>query len=150
MKTTFVFVSLLTFSFSVFAAGAKSSDLKSELQKIAENANVANGGTEIKKYDIDSLDIEKSMDSDMKIIKKEYPKCGPFKKTVYRRDTIEAINKKAFDPDTAKALTDLYNQGKIVKMYSILTNNDIDCSRMWVEVFTSEGLLLELYYGMND
>ena len=51
---------------------------------------------------------------------------------------------------TAKALEDLYDANKINKIYTILTNNNVECSQMWVEVYTKDGLKLDLWYGMGD
>lgn len=77
-------------------------------------------------------------------------KCGPYGTTTDRRETIALMAKITDDKPTADALTVLYDAEQISKMYSIYTNKNIECSQMWVEVYTIDGWLLEPFYGMND
>lgn len=123
---------------------------KKQLQEIAENAEVANGSTDLKAYDARTFKLVTALNKDLKIVKKDHPDCGPYLTTQSRRETIDALRKYSDDDVTADALNTLYKDKKIFKMYSIRLNNDIDCSRMWVEVFTTDGNVLELYYGLND
>jgi hypothetical protein len=145
MKTLMLLMASLLLTSAAFAGV--------NLQTIADNADLANGSATIKSYDVNSFDVEASKKADLKTIKENYPSCGPFKMTNDRRETINALKDGkhiATDEATANALLELYNQNKIFKMYSIQTNNEIDCSRMWVEVFTTDGQHLDLYYGWND
>ena len=149
MKTLIKVVAVLSLGLATSSASADSSTRR-VLNFIAQNADVANGSTNLKTYDPKDFDVAAAMKKDLKQVKKEFPDCGPFKTTSFRRESIEALRKSTNDGKTADALADLYKKGKISKMYSINTNNEIDCSRMWVEVYTTDGDLLELYYGMND
>ena len=148
--TTVILTAFLANTALVAFADGSSASARGKLQEIADNAEVANGSASVKSYDVRALNAQAALNKDLKAIKKEYPKCGPFRITKDRRETMAAVQKATSDATTVRALEDLYRQNKIIKMYSVLTNNEIDCSRMWVAVFTSDGLLLEIYYGMND
>ena len=145
-------ISLIAFTTLTILASFTFSDASTEkkLNEIAVNATLGNGSADVKTFNVKTVDFAAELKRDLAWVKKEFPKCGPFKVTDYRRDTIAAMLKFTDDQETAKALTELYNDKKLKASYSILTNNDIDCSRMWVQVFTNDGYLLELYYGLND
>jgi hypothetical protein len=149
MKTLIHAVAILSLVLATSSAFADA-PTKRVLNFIAQNAEVGNGSTNLKTYDPKNFDVVAAMKSDLKQVKKEFPKCGPFNTTSFRRESIEALRKVTSDAQTADALADLYRKGKISKMYTIHTNNEIDCSRMWIEVYTTDGDLLEIYYGMND
>jgi hypothetical protein len=130
-------------------AMAEEADTSKALQTIAKNAQVGNGDVRVGKYEVAKFDEAKAI-KEMLVVKTDYPKCGPWKGTKFRRDGIAQIRKFGSDAATADALTELYKDKKIARIYSIRTNNEIDCSRLWVDVYTVDGNKLELYYGMND
>jgi hypothetical protein len=141
---------ILVFCIIASAAYAADSSTHKTLQQIADNADVGNGETDLTTYNASSLNLAAAISKDLNQVKKDFPDCGPFKTTQYRRESIDALRKESNDSKTADALSDLYRQGKIAKIYSITTNIGIDCSRMWVRVYTTDGELLKIYYGMND
>ena len=148
MKNIFM-VALVLISTSAFAG------LKEDMQGIADNAEVGNGSANLKAYIVKDFNAETALSKDLSDVKKEFDqgdfKCGPFKITKDRRQTIKVVaSGMPGDKATAAKLTELNNQKKILKAYSITTNNEIECSRSWVEVYTTDGLHLALYYGMND
>jgi hypothetical protein len=150
MKTTLAFSLFILLSYASFAQTA--TDTKIDVQSIAQNAEVANGGTEVKTYDAKTLNADQMLKTDLASVRKEYGrKCGPYITSTDVAHSIQLIRDDIpGDKVTADALDQLNQKGQILKMYSITTNNEIDCSRSWVEVFTTDGQLLELYYGMND
>lgn len=121
------------------------------LKDIAKTAEVGNGDTKLSKYDPASFDEAKELRK-LQSAKKsdEFKTCGPWKTITTRRGSINEIRKYGNDKVTADALSKLYQENKIAKILSLATNNNIECSRLWAKVFTTDGNVLELYYGMND
>ena len=132
------------------AARADQAATKAVLADIAKAADLENGSWDIKEYNMNGFDVQKAMDSDLAQAKELYPKCGPFRSFEFRRESIASIKTVGQDAKTAAALRALYNQDKIAKMYAIKTNKNIDCSQLWIEVYTTDGVLLELNYGHDD
>ncbi len=145
-KNIFLTISLLLATQFSMAA----SDLEKTLNTIAENAQIGNGSVEVKHFDLKTFKVEELFANDLAAVKAEYKDCGPFHTEKNRRPAIQVVREIGYDTETADALQALYDQKKILKMYTIHTNNEIECSRMWAQVYTTEGWLLELYYGMND
>lgn len=126
-------------------------DTKTLLTQIGQNADVGNGSWDVKTYDVSTFDVTKAIASDLKEAQQQYPKCGKYSTIPYRRDSIKEIGKAASDNKTVDALSALYKQGKIAKMYAIHNDmHNIDCAQLWVEVYTTDGFLLEINYGEND
>ena len=162
---TLIAITCLSFSLVSLAAGAaqsdayKQSDLYKTLNSIVTTSDFGNGAADIKQYDLKSFNVDKALAKDLAQVKKQFPKCGPFKIQKFRRDSIQVVKTSpdgAGDTRGAEVLTSLYDKKQILKMYTIQSNKDIDCSRIWVEVYTTDpndannNLLLELLYGMND
>ncbi len=146
---TFIAVFLISNTVTVYASSSSRST-KDILQEIADNAEVANGSTEVKEYNAKTLDVSKELSNDLKVAQKHWDGCGPFKTTTYRRDSIRALEEYSHDQKVIDALMHLYQEKKISKSYSISTNHNVECSQIWVEIFTTDGYRLSLWYGLGD
>ncbi len=139
MKSLMAFV-LLIASLSSFAG------TQEVLQAIADNANVGNGDAEVSKKSFTAAEGSKLI----KYWKGRWDNCTFSKPYTSNKAAFNAVKEYGFDEDTAKALAKLEKSGKIAKVFGFETDHDIACSQMWINVYTTDGYALEIWYGMGD
>jgi hypothetical protein len=122
-------------------------------KKIADNAAVGNGSATVETYDL-RLDKAELVAQGLKELKKEYwENCGPWKTFNTRRASIAVIDKIESDQQesgTASELQKLYDQKKIVAIVGARSNNEIECSLFWFNVYGADGTVLKLRYNLGD
>jgi hypothetical protein len=147
-KSLFVFVAALFLGFS-FNAHAN----KAAFKKIAKLAQVANGSTTVGKYDT-SLGKAQLVARGLKELKSErWENCGPWTEIKSRRTAIKKISEieGVGEPEGAeKILQKLYDADEIAAIVGTESNNEIECSLAWFNVYGVDGSVLELRYNMGD
>jgi hypothetical protein len=139
---TFIFSGL--FAMNSLVATASTADV---LKRIADNANVANGSAEVKKK-APFNDIEGART--LKYWKARWDNCTFSKPYPTTQAAFAALLKYSNDEATVKELKKLESAGRISKVYGFETDNDIACSQLWMNVYTIDGYVLELWYGLGD
>ncbi len=121
---------------------------------ISENANPGNGYTELGSY---NKNLKKP--ALIALAKKEFKKsdywknCGPWKLIDSRRTNIEKIAElEQYEEQStvAKDLQNLYAAKEIVAIFGAISNNNIECSLSWFNIYGTDGSVLKLHYNSGD
>ncbi|MFL5783122.1 MAG: hypothetical protein ACJ76H_00850 [Bacteriovoracaceae bacterium] len=139
MKTLFVFLAL------ALTTTAFAKTTQQLLQDIADNADVANGNAEVKKGSFN----QKAADAQMKNWKSRWDNCT-FTKPYVDDKALSSLLKYSDDSVTVNAIKELQKSHLVTKVYGYETDNDIACSQVWINVYTKDGYVLELWYGLGD
>lgn len=140
MKTILAFVLTLT-TLSAIAA------TKDVLQSIADNAEVANGSAEVsKKPSFTDAEGRKLL----KYWKGRWDNCTFSKPYGSNKEALAALKDYSEDTATVDAISKLVQAGRVAKIYGFETDHDIACSQIWINVYTTDGYVLELWYGLGD
>jgi hypothetical protein len=120
---------------------------------IATEAQLGNGDAQIEKYDT-SLEKKALIARGLKDLKAAYWKnCGPWKTFTTRRTAIKKIDTIESSQDrtaVVKTLEALYESDEIVAIVGAESNNEIECSLSWFNIYGADGSVLELRYNMGD
>lgn len=134
----------LALMFNILSASAATKDI---LQAIADNAEVANGSADVsKKPSFTDAEGKKLLRYWMG----RWDNCTFSKPYPSTKVALLALKKYSNDIPTVNALAKLDQQGRIAKIFGFETDNDIACSQVWLNVYTIDGYVLELWYGLGD
>jgi hypothetical protein len=143
MKKTFYFLVLTLLSSQL--AFASRAALKEVLDTAQTGNSTPYGRDQVIRYSVESFDKTAEL---KQMRKRESKACGPWKKTVYRRDGLALMDR--IDSEAATLLRAMYDRKEIAAMITTESNNEIECSIAYVKVFSTDGWMLELNYGMGD
>lgn len=142
MKPIFV-ITLVLLSLSAFAG----SSTRETLQAIADNAQLGNGSASVtKKAPMTGKEMQKFLST----LKKEWSNCTFTRPTSDPKKAFRFVNDQTGDSSTSDAINELIRQGKVASIYEVETDNDIACSQAWINVYTTDGFALEMWFGMGD
>lgn len=146
MKTLLCILSILSFSTSALA------DRKA-FKKIAAEAQVGNGESTVASYN-KTLDKKALVTQGLAEMKKDYwENCGPWKTIVDRRPALKKIAELESMQETtsvAEKLNSLYASGKIVAIVGAISNNEVECSLSWFQIYGADGSVLKVHYNLGD
>ena len=137
-----VLMLLLGVSVSAFAG------TQEQLNRIGETAMdfLGNGGYETTTYDVKTFDKSKAIKN---LNKRKFEGCD-WETLKSRRQTIAAIKRDIGATSTAEELMKMYDQKRLKAVIGIQSDNDISCSRFYVEVYTNDGYKLNLDFDGSD
>ncbi len=140
MKTLLALVMM----FNCLSVSAATKDV---LEAIAENANVGNGSADVTKAPAFTDAAGKKL---LKYWAGRWDNCTFSKPYPTTKAALAALKEYSFDDATVNALKKLDQAGRIAKVYGFETDHDIACSQIWLNVYTVDGYVLELWYGLGD
>ena len=137
---------VLSFSSPVFA------DSKI-FKEIADEAQIGNGDSTLGTYN-KSIDKKALVKQGLAEMKQDYwENCGPWKTISDRRPALKKIEELESMQDTtsiAKKLTALYEAGKITAIVGAISNENVECSLSWFQIYGTDGSVLKLHYNLGD
>lgn len=133
--------------FLALAALSAIAATKDVLQAIADNADVANGSAEVSKKPLITPAERKKL---VNYWKGRWDNCTFSKPYASNDAALKALADYSSDTATVDAIKKLISQGRVAKIYGFETDHDIACSQIWINVYTIDGYVLELWYGLGD
>ncbi len=134
----------LVMMFNCLSVSAATKDV---LQSIADNAEVANGSAEVTKGPAFTDAAGKKL---LKYWSGRWDNCTFSKPYTSTKQALAALADYSTDTATVEAIKKLDKAGRIAKVYGFETDHDIACSQIWLNVYTVDGYILELWYGLGD
>ena len=119
-----------------------------QLKRIGETASdyLGNGGYDTGRYVVSKFDKSKAI---KELNKRAFKGCT-WETLENRRESIAAIKRDAGATQTAEELMKMYDQKRLKAVIAIQSDNDISCSRLYVEVYTNDGYKLLLDFDGSD
>ncbi len=119
-----------------------------QLNRIAELAGeyIGNGDTDTGRYVVSRFNKAKAI---KELSKRKFEGCT-WTTLQDRRETIAAIKTDAGATEAAEELMKMYDQKRLKAAFAIQSDNDISCSRLYVEVYTNDGYKLFLNFDSSD
>lgn len=140
------------FFLALLVSSQASANLK-VFKQIMDEGQFGNGGASVRKYNTD-LSKAELVAAAKKELKAEYWEgCGPWKVNTNRRPAIKLIDKLEEGQQSSavvKKLESLYENDEIVAIVSAQSNNEIECSLFWFNVYGADGHMIALRYNMGD
>ncbi len=124
------------------------SETEKTLTDIAANANLANGSSDVSKYDPKKFDLKKEQ-AKLAERKKHWSGCK-WRTYVTNPRVYTLIAKDADDRETAAKLKSLEKSVGFLKMIALASGDEIDCSQRYVRIYTADGYKLSLMYSQGD
>lgn len=124
------------------------SPTEAALQDIGEEAQLANGGYEVSKFNLSSFDKENEVVA-LEKMAKEWEGCT-WTPMSDRQEILKMIRTTAFDPDAARKIKALEKKPGLLEVIAIISDDDISCSQRYVWIFTEDGYKLDLSYSQGD
>jgi hypothetical protein len=135
---------LLTLGLAVMALGAGAADLRLTLDRIADRADVANGSTNLAKFD---KTVFSAQDAVYRMTRnRPSTRYCKFQTATSTKAVFSALKEQ--DAPTASAIGSLHQSGKILFMvYRGLTEGESEsCSFFSFDIYTKDGYRLSLDY----
>ncbi|HBQ21620.1 MAG: hypothetical protein A2Z91_02595 [Deltaproteobacteria bacterium GWA2_38_16] len=122
-------------------------------QEIADNAPVGNGWASVENYDLNTKKSDLVVQALAELKEEYWENCGPWKTFRGPRTSIRKIKKLEADQGievSARRLQSLYDQKKIVALVGTESNNRVECSLHWFNIYGTDGSVLRLRYNLGD
>ncbi len=119
-----------------------------QLQRIGEGASeyLGNGSYNTARYVVSKFDKTKAIQV---LNKRKFRGCT-WTTVTTRREAISLIKTEKDARNTAEELMKMYDQKRLVAVIGLLSDNDVSCSRYFVEVYTNDGYKLYLDFSNDD
>lgn len=115
---------------------------------IGENANLANGTYETRKFDVNTLDISAEK-ANLKMETIGFENCT-WTEMSDQKEILKMIKVGADDADASKKIAQLVKRPGLLDMIALISDNDVSCSQSYVWLYTADGVKLELMYSQGD
>jgi hypothetical protein len=119
-----------------------------QLERIAEQASeyIGNGDSSTGRYVVSKFDKTKAIQA---LNKRKFEGCT-WTTVTSRREAISLIKTEKDARNTAESLMKMYDQKRLKAVIGLLSDNDVSCSRYFVEVYTNDGYKLNLNFSNDD
>jgi hypothetical protein len=117
------------------------------LKSIANGADVANGSADVKQGPSFN---DRAGSQFQQYWKARWNNCKFSAPYATKEKALSSLLAYSNDKATVDAIKKLDAQKRIAKIYGFETDHDIACSQVWVNVYTIDGYVLELWYGLGD
>lgn len=120
---------------------------------IAQEASVANGSADVTTFDLSLTKAALQAQGKAELEKDYWENCGPWKIITSRREAIKQITwieGLADETKVAEKITALYEKNEIFAVVGAISNNEIECSLSWINIYGTDGSKLELRYNIGD
>lgn len=119
-----------------------------QLKRIGEGASeyLGNGSYDTGTYSASRFNKTKAINI---LNSRKFERCT-WTTVTSRREAIALIKTEKDARDTYEALMKMYDQKRLKAVIGLLSDNDVSCSRYFVEVYTNDGFKLLLDFENDD
>lgn len=128
-------------------------------ETIANEASVGNGWSQVSNYDRSLSEGAVQSQGKLELESDYWEGCGPWKVITDQREAIKEIKsiedfvgEETGDEETrvARLLQVLDDDGQIFAVVGAISNNSVECSLSWFNIYGTDGSKLVLRYGLGD
>lgn len=119
-----------------------------KMEAIMEIANVGNGGYDFFRFDVNTIDFNAEK-SEMKAQGDRWERCTWEYQEGFE-NIVKLVAEHTWDEATAEKIAALEKNPGVITAFAYVSDDDISCSNTIINVYTQDGIKLELFYSLGD